>query len=115
MYATEGELGSLARPTTSRGQDAIPAWSPDGTKDLLPELRESTAERNRNLEIFTMNPNGTDVTPSPRATTSPVAPDPAHRRRGRAHGAERGPTPVCASAVLFRRAPPERRWSEISR
>jgi Tol biopolymer transport system component len=66
ISATNGERpedgGFVTRLTNSRRQDAIPAWSPDGTKISFQSLRESTPERSQNLEIFTMNPDGSDVT-----------------------------------------------------
>lgn len=60
MSATTGEAGGVQRLTTNRGQDAIPAWSPDGSRIAFQTLREATPATNEDLEIYTMNPDGSD-------------------------------------------------------
>jgi dipeptidyl aminopeptidase/acylaminoacyl peptidase len=45
----------VTRLTTNRGSDAIPTWSPDGTKIAF------QSDRDGNFEIYVMNPDGTGV------------------------------------------------------
>jgi Tol biopolymer transport system component len=69
MSATTGESVMPAqRLTFSRGQDATPSWSPDGTRIAFQSLRASDATHPVNLEVFTMNPDGSGVT---NVTNSP--------------------------------------------
>ncbi|HEV2724481.1 MAG TPA: hypothetical protein VGV10_07595, partial [Thermoleophilaceae bacterium] len=42
MSAITGEAGGVQRLTRNRGQDAIPAWSPDGSRIAFQTLREAT-------------------------------------------------------------------------
>ncbi|MDQ4047796.1 MAG: hypothetical protein M3131_00195, partial [Actinomycetota bacterium] len=56
MSASTGEAGGFQNLTMSRGQDAIPAWSPDGSRIAFQTLREATPATNVDLEIYTMNP-----------------------------------------------------------
>jgi Tol biopolymer transport system component len=77
MSAITGEPGGLDRLTAVRGQDAIPSWSPDGTKIAFQSLRESTTTRNQNLEVFTMNPDGsqqTNISNNPGSENVPATP-----------------------------------------
>ncbi len=59
--ACEGRRGLVS-------QDAIPSWSPDGTKIAFQSLRASDATHPVNLEVFTMDPDGSGVT---NVTNSP--------------------------------------------
>ncbi len=72
MDAVTGEQGDLQRLTNVRGQDAAPNWSPDGSKIAFQSLRENAAGQTQNLEVFTMNPDGSDVT---NVSNSPGTPD----------------------------------------
>ena len=79
MSATEGESVTPAtRLTFSRGQDAIPSWSPDGSKiafQAFPTGNPATLPVN--LEIFTINPDGsgrTNVSNNPGAPNDPGTP-----------------------------------------
>jgi Tol biopolymer transport system component len=75
MSATEGESVTPAtRLTFNRGQDAIPSWSPDGTKIAFqgfPPGNDST-QFPVNLEVFTMNPDGSGRT---NVSNNPGTPD----------------------------------------
>lgn len=64
MSATAGESVTPAtRLTTKRGQDAIPSWSPDGSKIAFQGFPTGNPPTlNNNLEIFTVNPDGTGLT-----------------------------------------------------
>lgn len=63
MSATTGEAGSLRRLTRNRLQDAIPSWSPDGTKIAFQRLNPTeNTQLGLDLEVFTMNPDGTGQT-----------------------------------------------------
>ena len=77
MSANTGEQGGIQRLTSVRGQDAIPHWSPAGNKITFQSLREGTADRNQNLEVYTMNPDGsgqTNVSQSPGSANIPATP-----------------------------------------
>jgi len=76
MSATEGESVTPAtRLTVNRGQDAIPSWSPDGTKIAWQAFPPGNlATLNNNLEIFTMNPDGsgrTNISNNPGTPNDP--------------------------------------------
>ncbi|HWC27472.1 MAG TPA: hypothetical protein VG474_12870 [Solirubrobacteraceae bacterium] len=78
MSAVTGESVTPAtRLTRKRGQDAVPSWSPDGTKIAFqgfPAGNDSTRFP-VNLEVFTMNPDGSEIT---NVSNSPGTPnDPA--------------------------------------
>lgn len=64
MSATDGEsMTPATRLTVNRGQDAIPSWSPTGTKIAWQGFPPSNPTAlNNNLEIWTMNPDGSERT-----------------------------------------------------
>ena len=85
ISATEGEGGPVGSPqrrepqrlTTTRGQDAIPTWSQDG-RIVFQTLREALlGDNSQNLEIYTMNPDGSDqrnISTNPGSANDPATP-----------------------------------------
>lgn len=76
MSATDGEsLVPATRLTVNRGQDAIPSWSPTGTKIAWQGFPAGNpATLNNNLEIWTMNPDGsgrTNISNNPGTPNDP--------------------------------------------
>ena len=76
MSATDGEtLTPATRLTVNRGQDAIPSWSPDGTKIAWQGFPPGNpAALNNNLEVWTMNPDGsgrTNISNNPGTPNDP--------------------------------------------
>jgi len=83
VSSTVGEdITPATRLTVNRGQDAIPSWSPDGTKSAWQRLYQGTNPltdplRSQNLEVWTMNPDGTgatNITNSPGTANDPLTP-----------------------------------------
>ncbi len=77
MSATTGEsITPATRLTNKRGQDAIPSWSPDGTKIAFQGFPagNDSAQFPVNLEVFTMNPDGSGLTNVSNSTGTPDNP-----------------------------------------
>ena len=84
MSATTGDTAQqpAVRLTNHRGQDAIPSWSPDGTRiawQRLPFAPNPQVDplRTQNLEIYTMKPDGTEQTNVSNNPGSPNEPSTA--------------------------------------
>jgi TolB protein len=74
----------LTNLTNDRGDDLDPAWSPDGARIAFP------SDRNGDIDVFVMNPDGTDVrqlTDNPSLDIAP--PGPRTERGSPSPGSER--------------------------
>ncbi len=68
VYTMNADGSNQTRLTSRPGQDSNPSWSPDGTRIAFHSIRDPGEPGNegpnavpRNLEIYTMNPDGGDI------------------------------------------------------